>query len=128
MAAVAPLNPPPPGAGGAITLQAAQRAVGNALRTVPDPNPFQDNGATRRLKNALDTYITNFEAAQLNADPTVIHKLQCEIAIWGLHHWPITVSNDETRDLVKQYRFNYRQTGRPTTHPDRKSTRLNSSH
>jgi len=124
MAAVAPLNPPPPGAGGAITLQAAQRAVGNALRTVPDPNPFQDNGATRRLKNALDTYITNFEAAQLNADPTVIHKLQCEIAIWGLHHWPITVSNDETRDLVKQYRFNYRQTGRPTTHPTARVARL----
>lgn len=122
--AAPPLPVPPVGAGGAITQQNAQRAVGNALRTTPDTNPFRDNGATQRLKTALQVYIQNFEQQQLQADPSVIHSLQCDIAIWGLRHWPITVTSDETRDLVISYRFNYRKTGMPTSHPTARVARL----
>lgn len=122
--AAPPLPVPPVGAGGAITLQNARRAVGNALRTTPTDTPFQDNGATQRLKTALQTYIINFEQQELQNDPTTIHNLQCDIAIWGLRHWPITVTSDETRDLVKEYRFNYRKTGMPTSHPTARVARL----
>lgn len=122
--AAPPLPVPPVGAGGAITLQNARRAVGNALRTTPTDTPFQDNGATQRLKQALLTYITNFEQQELQNDPTTIHNLQCDIAIWGLRHWPITVTSDDTRDLVKEYRFNYRKTGMPSSHPTARVARL----
>lgn len=122
--AAPPLPVPPVGAGGAITLQNARRAVGNALRTTPTTTPFQDNGATQRLKTALQTYIINFEQQELAADPNIIHGLQCDIAIWGLRHWPITVTSDDTRDMVISYRFNYRKTGMPSSHPTARVARL----
>lgn len=118
MAALPPPIAAPVGAGAAPpTFQAASRAVMNALRTTPDPNPWRDNGATNRLTTALQTFITHWEAPTLQNNATYIHNLQCDIAIWGLRFWPITVNSDEMRDLVISYRFNYRKTGMPTTHP-----------
>lgn len=124
--AAPPLPNPPAGAGVVpqITLQAARTAVGNALKTFPTQTEFKDNGVTPRLRTALGVYIQNFEQIELQNDPTVILMLQCDIAEWGLRHWPISVSSDETRDLVIKYRFNWRKTGMPNSHPKARVARL----
>lgn len=119
-----PARPGPPIGPGGLTLQQALSFVENALRTTPQTTPFNDNRLTMRLRNALDTLASNFENYLIQHDMPTLIQVQIKVYMWCCRFFPIIVPDENTRDLVIKYHFNYRITGAPTTHPTARVARL----